>query len=520
MFESTSHRQARRGPTRAAFAGLLVALVSAFALVGAGASWGAGGYDAGLDPNSMVNTTDYMGATAYWDAGYTGKGVDVAVIDSGVSPVAGLNTSGKVIYGPDLSLESQRSSLRNVDTFGHGTFMAGLIAGRDSTLTAPYSAAPASAYRGMAPDARIISLKVGTADGGVDVSQVIAAIDWVVQHRRDNGMNIRVLSLSYGTNTSQSYSVDPLAFAIEQAWNAGIFVVAAAGNAGFTGGQGGSMLMPALDPFVLAVGASDSNDTLDMGDDTVAPFSSTGSRSRHVDLVAPGSHIVGLRVPGSYVDQNYGSTGYVSPTLFRGSGTSEATAIVAGAAALIIQQRPSITPSQLKLLLMNSTVSIVNNNVWQGRGELDLTKALNGSSTATDSYHAPGTGTGSLELSRGSDHLTAANGVVLQGEKDIFGKPFNAASMAALEAAGSSWSGGVWNGSSWSGSSWSGNSWSGVTWSGASWSGASWSGMSWSGNSWSGASWSGASWSGASWSGASWSGNSWSSSGWLGATWG
>src|SRR5690349_4791458 len=108
MFDSTLHRQARRGPIRIAFAGLLVTLVSAFALVGAGASWGAGGYDAALDPNSMYNTTDYVGATAYWDAGYTGKGIDVAVIDSGVSPVPGLNTSGKVIYGPDLSLESQR----------------------------------------------------------------------------------------------------------------------------------------------------------------------------------------------------------------------------------------------------------------------------------------------------------------------------------------------------------------------------------------------------------------------------
>ena len=105
------------------------------------------------------------------------------MIDSGVSPVEGLATSGKIIYGPDLSLESQAPNLTNLDTFGHGTFMAGLIAGRDAALTAPYDQAPASAYRGMAPDARIVSIKVATADGGTDVSQVIAAIDWVVQHR-------------------------------------------------------------------------------------------------------------------------------------------------------------------------------------------------------------------------------------------------------------------------------------------------------------------------------------------------
>ncbi len=93
-------------------------------------------------------TTAYTGAKAWWNAGYTGAGVDVAVIDTGVSPVEGLATPGKVVYGPDLSLESQAPNLRNLDTNGHGTFMAGLIAGKDSTLTAPYASAPASAYRG------------------------------------------------------------------------------------------------------------------------------------------------------------------------------------------------------------------------------------------------------------------------------------------------------------------------------------------------------------------------------------
>ena len=152
----------------------------------------------------MANTTAYTGAAALWDAGFTGAGVDVAVIDTGVSRVEGLATPGKVIYGPDLSLESQAPDLRNLDTNGHGTFMAGLIAGRDAGLSAPYSDAPASAYRGMAPDARIVSVKVGVADGGVDVSQVIAAIDWVVQHRTDNDLNIRVINLSYGTNSAQA----------------------------------------------------------------------------------------------------------------------------------------------------------------------------------------------------------------------------------------------------------------------------------------------------------------------------
>jgi len=164
------------------------------------------GYDPATDMNSMYNTTAYTGTTAWWDAGYTGAGVDIALIDTGVSPVEGLASAGKIIYGPDLSLESQNPSFRNLDTNGHGTFMAGIIAGKDSSLSAPYASAPASAFRGVAPDARIVSLKVGVADGGADVSQVIAAIDWVVQHKNDNGLNIRVLNLSYGTDSVQEFN--------------------------------------------------------------------------------------------------------------------------------------------------------------------------------------------------------------------------------------------------------------------------------------------------------------------------
>ena len=159
-------------------------------------------------------------------------------------------------------------------------------------------------------------------------------------------------------------------------------------------------------------------------------------------------------------------------------------------------------------------------NAWQeGTGELQLSTMLTSTPTAASQSFTPSTGTGSIELARGTDHLTIG-GVVLQGEKDIFGKTVSTPALAALEASFSSWSGGNWNGSTWSGSTWSGSTWSGSTWSGNSWSGNSWSGMTWSGNSWSGNSWSGNSWSGNSWSGARWSGNTWSGGSWKGATWG
>jgi serine protease AprX len=466
---------------RAWQAGLLaVVLAMAFGCIRSGASWGATVYDPSADPYSMQNITAADGVQAWWNAGYTGKGVDVAVIDTGVSPVAGLNAPGKVVNGPDLSLESQNPSLQYLDSNGHGTFMAGLIAGNDGQL---------GGYRGVAPDARIVSLKVGVADGGADVSQVIAAIDWVVQHRNDNGLNIRVLNLSYGTNSTQAYTVDPLAYAVEQAWKAGIVVVTAAGNSGYQKGASAQGLAdPAYDPQILAVGAADSAGTPSPWDDDVAPFSATAASCstacRAPDLIAPGTHMQGLRVPGSYIDQT-NPGGALGDQYFRGSGTSEATAFVSGAVADLLQRYPQLTPDQVKAMLSCDKLSSYN---WkqQGCGELDMNKVLNASVpsvAASQQFNAPSTGTGSLEASRGTDHISL-NGILLQGDQDIFGKPFVSSTMAALEAAGSSWSGGTWNGSTWTGSSWSGSSWSGSSWSGSSWNGSSWSGGSWLGASW------------------------------------
>jgi serine protease AprX len=567
--ESLTHRDGFR--LRAWQLGLVTLVFAmAFGMIRAGASWGSSTYDPTSDPYSLQNVMAGDGVQQWWKAGDTGQGVDVALIDTGVAPVPALSGNNKLLNGPDLSFESQDPSTQYLDTNGHGTFMAGIIGGNDEQP---------GGYRGVAPDSRILSVKVGTATGAVDVSQVIAAIDWVVQHRYDNGMNIRVINLSYGTSSLQPYTVDPLAFAAEQAWKAGIVVVTAAGNTGLAS----SLSDPAYDPWLISVGAADTMGTPSLDDDQPAPFSASPSgchpkTCRAPDLLAPGTHVQGLRVPGSYVDQNNPGSALGS-LYFRGSGTSEAAAYVTGAVALLLQKYPDLTPDEVKFLLTDSATRLsgVSRRV-QGSGELNLTALAresdpngpgwfrggtysdDGTNLAVPSGATVGrntvgrnrkfqrngtsgpqsppdpaapptpagpdaqnfqwsTGTGSLELSRGGMHLIN-NGVLLQGEQDIFGQPFDSVAMAGLEANDNSWSGGIWNGSSWSGSSWSGNSWSGSSWSGSSWSGSSWSGSSWSGNSWNGSSWSGSSWSGSSWSGSSWSGSSWSGDGWLGASWG
>ncbi|MEA2676327.1 MAG: hypothetical protein QOJ81_468 [Chloroflexota bacterium] len=470
------------------------------------------GYDTG-DNGSPYLVAKAVGADKAWQSGLTGAGVDVAVIDTGVAPLTELKN--RVVYGPDLSPESQVDALRFNDTYGHGTHMAGLIAGRDPNLPAG-QVATAGTYTGVAPGARVVSVKVATYNGATDVSQVLAAIDWVVQHKNDGGLNIRVLNLSFGTDGTQDYRLDPLAYAAEVAWRNGIVVVAAAGNEGF----GNTKLNnPAYDPFVIAVGADDTRGTAGSGNDLVPAFSARGD-ARGVDFVAPGKSVISLRVPGSYIDTNFPG-GRVGDRFFRGSGTSQAAAVTSGVVALLLQQRPNLTPDQVKYILRQSAAPLPSEDtVAKGKGLVAIDRAMN-FATPTSSYQQTfeqTTGLGSIEGARGSQRLTD-NGVELKGEQDIFGNTLNTSAWAPLSASGSSWTGGTWMGSSWTGSSWTGSSWTGSSWTGSSWTGSSWTGSSWTGSSWTGSSWTGSSWTGSSWTGSSWTGSSWTGSSWTGSSW-
>jgi serine protease AprX len=494
------------------------------------ASQATGYWRADEDQGSLYWVAKHYGAHQAWTQDdpngrkVTGKGVTVAVVDTGVSPVPGLDTAGKVVNGPDLSFESQVEGTRYLDGYGHGTHMAAIIAGRDAEVREG-NEHDARLFVGVAPDAQILNMKVATADGGTDVSQVIAAIDWIVQHRRDNGMDVRVINLSYGTQSVQSYELDPLAHAVENAWRAGIVVVVAAGNDGL--GQP-SLTMPAVDPYVLAVGAVDHRGTPDPQDDVVAAFTNGGNDSRRPDLLAPGKSLVSLRVPGSAADAGHPEglvTGDGNTRLFRGSGTSQAAAVVSGAAALLLQDRPELTPDQVKALL-ESTASPLQSDPHpaMGAGVLDVQRALAANTpdaTAVRQSWPVSTGLGSLEASRGGEHVVdPLNEAVLTGEVDALGTPWDARSWSTASAAGAAWSGGEWNARSWSGSDWSARSWSGAAWAARSWSGQSWSGQDWQARSWSSGLWEARSWSDLDWSARSWSEAAWVARSWSGDVWG
>jgi serine protease AprX len=483
------------------------------------------GFAPGSQSGSMTNVTRLTGAQGLWKSGVTGAGVDVALIDSGVAPVPALSNSTKVVVGPDLSFESQDPSHQFVDTFGHGTHMGGIIAGREvaKALGSTY-AANTTDFLGMAPDSRLVELKVADHDGAVDVSQLIAAVDWVVQNKTTNGMNIRVLNLSFGTMSPQNPTADPLSWAAEVAWKAGIVVVASAGNDGATTP---GLANPAYNPFVLAIGAADTKGTDSTSDDVVPAFSAKQGGnwgSRGIDVVAPGVGIVAPGVPGSQLYTSYPGA-VVGNGFLRGSGTSQAAAVVSGGVALLLQQRPALSPDDVKQAL-KATARILPGQATsaQGSGEINLASA----STFTPSNSAQklqaGNGSGSLESARNGFNLTM-DGVPLNGELDIFGSQWNSATMAAAAANRNAWSGGFFNNTQYGSgyfaadtTSLAGKTWSGKTWTGKTWTGKTWSGKTWSGKTWSSAVWSGAGWSSASWPSStgngSWAGKRWSAGSW------
>ena len=482
---------------------------------------GSGAWAAERDLGSMYSLTARAGIQAAWNKGVidkevTGKDVTVAVIDTGIAPVRGLDKNDKVIDGPDLSFDGQTTGSRYLDGYGHGSHMAGIIAGKDDKYDTKHPST--TQFAGVAPDAKLLNMKVGAADGGADVSQVIAALDWVVEHRKDHGMNVRVVNLAYGTESTQPWQVDPLARAVENAWNAGLVVVTAAGNDGL---DARSLLMPAVDPHVLAVGAVDDVGTATTADDVVADFTSGGNDTRRPDVLAPGKSVVSLRVPGSYVDEQHPEglvAGDDSGRFFRGSGTSQATAVVSGEVALLLSARPSLTPDQVKAILMSTADPLTADpDPAMGAGVTDLPAALTAAvpSTTVAAALPDSTGTGSLEASRGGEHvLDPTSGDVLSGEVVAVGSPWDGAAWVAASTKGTSWSGGAWNGDVWTGKGWDKDQWRA-----AGWTGSSWSGVPWSKHSWSDAQWEARGWRGKGWEARGWRGDDWEARSWREASW-
>ncbi len=342
---------------------------------------------------------------------------------------------------------------------------------------------------------------MGAQDGAVDVSQVIAAVNWVVEHKDDGPVPIRVINLSYGTDSTQDTRLDPLVFAVENAWRNGLVVVVAGGN---DGSAEYTLANPARSPYVLAVGAEDTRGTTSAVDDLVPGWASRGTNDRHVDVVAPGVSVLGLRVPGGYADERHPDA-RVGGRFARASGTSQAAAVVSGEVALLLQANPRLTPDQVKRQLMTTSTAFESaSNQYRGNGLSSARRAQLKDVTSTkqpSSFFS--TGLGSLEAARGSSHVTDGTST-LSGERDVFGVAWNPKTYATTTNNGTVWQGGTWRGQLWTGTGWAGRSWVVADWTTGTWSGRSWRDEAWTGRSWVSGSWEGRSWRDATWSGRSW----------------
>jgi serine protease AprX len=351
----------------------------------------------GVDYQSSMDVTNLsigLGRVADpANGGPSGSGVTVAVLDSGVSTNTDLPGS-RVVGWKDFV--NGRST--PYDDAGHGTFVAGLIAG-DGTASLPVKNGgyATTQFRGVAPGASLVGVKVLDQTGQGRASGLIAGIAWTIAHRAQYG--IRVMNLSVGGDPVASVVMDPIARAVEAAWRAGIVVVCSAGNEGDFGP--GSVLSPGNDPFALTVGATDTKQTADTSDDSVAYYSSYGPTLYDgiikPDLVAPGNRLISLRTSGSYIDTNFpentipvadfapGAPDGTQSNYLMLSGTSTSTPVVAGAAALLIGKDPSLTPGDVKLRLMETADPIAAGADGQeGAGALDVAGAL------ADRHHARG----------------------------------------------------------------------------------------------------------------------------------
>ena len=435
--------------------------------------------------NPVVNRE--IGADELHARGLTGKGVRVAVVDTGISGVQDLAGRIVPVADPHDTVGADgRDTVACVDfsgedscadSYGHGTFMGGLVAGS--------GAASGGLYTGTAPGAELVSIKIAGRDGSADVSKVLAAIQWVVSFKDTYG--IRVLNLSLGTNSTAHYNADPLNYAVQRAWRSGLVVVVSAST---RGPAEGTISKPADDPLVLTVGAVDDRETPAISDDRLPRFSGRGPTAHGLakpDVVAPGGRVIGLRAPGSTIEQVApgGGANLVAGQVYRrGSGTSMSAAVVSGLAALLLEANPTWTPDRVKFALTSTARKVaIDDPLAVGSGLVQGPAALAAAAGLANTAF-PGivsTGQGRIDDSRGDVRTTGECGdtsCTVQSTDTAQDRPLN-----DFDSGG--YTGSEWTGSSWYGSQWAspfGSSWYGSSWYGSSWYGSSWYGSSWYGN--------------------------------------
>ena len=410
-----------------------------------------------------------VGAPDAWrQLGVTGRGIGVAILDSGIAPHPDL--AGRIVASVDFTSGAAPTLVPPADPGGHGTHVAGLVAG-DGT-------ASGGAYAGIAPGANLVDVRVITSTGSTTVSTLIAGMQWILAHRAD--YNIRVVNLSAGAPVTVSYNDDPLAAAVEILVFAGITVVVSAGNAGPTSS---SITTPGFDPYVITVGAIDDNGTATLADDAIASWSSHGPTAidglAKPDLVAPGRRIVSLRSPGSTLDLQFpdrlvAGLDPLVPEYFRLSGTSMAAPVVTGVVALMLEGTPTLSPAQVKQRLVGTATPLAYGSLYTTGSGLVSAPAAVAAADQTAAAAAP------VSAGFAGTVYTSLKGQPLvwrdpgfNGGVDSKGVPWSAVNWADI-----TWDVITWENLAWEAFNWSAVNWQDVTWESVTWEDITWDTLS------------------------------------------
>jgi serine protease AprX len=385
----------------------------------------------------------------------------IAVVDSGVDATKFGDFGNRVVANVNFCSTCTDGA---VDDEGHGTMVASLAAG-------------AGLYQGVAQNAPIVNLRTADGTGASRESDVISAIDWILQNKSQ--YNIRVANFSMAGASNSSFRYDPLDAAVEKLWFNGVVVVAAVGNYGSNGAAMQVAHAPGNDPFVISVGALSTQNTADPSDDTAAPWSVYGHTLdgfAKPEISAPGRWIIAA-VPMNATLPTTAPDRVMAPGYMWMSGTSLAAPIVAGAAAQVLAKHPNWTPDQVKGALMVSA-SPTAAGAAGGIGEVNAAAAA----AVTD----PPNPQSNLDAFITTD---ASGNPVFDGD---------------------AWQNTVSTTTDWSATDWSATDWSATDWSATDWSATDWSATDWSATDWSATDWSATDWSATDWSATDWSASLWS----------